>query len=897
MGSQKPYYKRPKVVKLNEEELLSDSRPSDDSFNGGEYIDLWPLRQEIMNQHQDTFEKACSLVPKLHAVTIFSAIKDFRKTGFSNFFETEIIEGEPKNKDKLSPVALASLIYHELFNMCDDGKAGTVSEWKDFNPIDYNIPKKVSDTILGCTPGWCGTFGAEVKRTSDLLKEYKGDYDMNIMNLIPIAYRYFNELSPDASDKLIDMLMGEGRIRRIDLDDEQIAGSVHPDWHLAGKIKLSTELITKVPELISKVPGLIEKKIEEKLPIPDLGFKVADLGQYIPTVDVGVEITDIGETENHILMIATARYLTNQLKYQRTGDNDFDNRRNGGIEKKSCMEQVLYLLANVLKADFSEYNSKPYSRHTRTALINLHNYSYDHEVRLAAKIVLDYLSARIAVSSSDLRRMVPFRRRNEHEKGRVAQFAEGFMDVALLNEGWGADPMVARFALLSGNVRAFQTPSPFPPELKNPEANRQFWLFNAELSAVSEVISDYKLPTSIHHLLVNNHHRRFYQRLHRTPLDPINVTYRNCDNYEIYAASPSYLISAGGKPANYAIDPTIAGINPMEEGNRQQLGVAVTTSFIPTTNAHGGAAQRASELIQFSSFSDNPDSVENYGVAPDFAFGNKVYLPDWANDGLVDRKFHFVEESGPDWDRGVDKDLAGMESGPVVPGTSKRVEAPSFFLAIFKDGDYCILEAFDCWVHPGVSFEDFKDRVASLNPITRLEKDGESLYRTQNGNVIRYKIWSHGATVIHIDYGTGNPYDTLIGAGNDKESFLSGNVMNSPESGVVTISNPVLGTTITLDLSDNRKPMRISENGEIESAGNNNEVWVDFDWTGPCEGDFYRPFNTLAAAITAVAEGGTIKVMPGISRERINFQGKKFKLVAPIGEVIIGARRGYAVDT
>jgi len=50
---------------------------------------------------------------------------------------------------------------------------------------------------------------------------------------------------------------------------------------------------------------------------------------------------------------------------------------------------------------------------------------------------------------------------------------------------------------------------------------------------------------------------------------------------EIYASSPSYLITAGGAPAAWAIDPGIyAAIDG--EAVSQQLGVAVTTSFMPT---------------------------------------------------------------------------------------------------------------------------------------------------------------------------------------------------------------------------------------------------------------------------------------------------------------------------
>ena len=88
-------------------------------------------------------------------------------------------------------------------------------------------------------------------------------------------------------------------------------------------------------------------------------------------------------------------------------------------------------------------------------------------------------------------------------------------------------------------------------------------------------------------------------------------------------------------------------------------------------------------------------------------------------------------------------------------------------------------------------------------------------------------------------------------------------------------------------MSDKWHPRRTSETGEVEEAGDNHEVWVDFDWTGLMEGDFYRPFNTLAGALAAVADGGVIRIMPGSTRETPVIK-KRVTLVAPIGGVTIG---------
>jgi hypothetical protein len=132
-----------------------------------------------------------------------------------------------------------------------------------------------------------------------------------------------------------------------------------------------------------------------------------------------------------------------------------------------------------------------------------------------------------------------------------------------------------------------------------------------------------------------------------------------------------------------------------------------------------------------------------------------------------------------------------------------------------------------------------------------------------------------------------DPHDSIGDAGNITNKFLNGTILNSPVEGKIEITNPTLGTTLTLDMVDIDHPIRIAENGEVEVAGFHNEVWINFSWEGPNEGDFFHPFNTIAGAAEIVADGGVIKIMPGVTRkETLIKKGKKrFKIVAPIGGV------------
>lgn len=709
------------------------------------------------------------------------------------------------------------------------------------NPrLGLGLRSMVSRAVLAASPGWCGTFGPEVDGSFSL-QGAEGNYDMSQMHLLPMVYRHYDDLSAAARDQLIKQLLERGLVHRPNVDDTHTSGGNPNDWDRAG--------------FVSPVGGKI----------------------------------DIGETENHILMIVTTRYLTNQLLFQRDRSRVHDNRRNDG-DGPSCFNLLLSLLRNILRGDFSEYNAKSYQSETRWALLNLCTYSYDHEVRLGARMVLDYISAHIAVSTNDLRRLVPFRRRVTDANSLHTD--EGFMEIGLLNE-LGGDPMAENFAMQAGNVRAYR--------LLSPAGIRE----NGS-DLVIEVLSDYRIPPSIHDLFVNDMSRRFFQRLHRTIRTEVGG-HRNCDNMEIYAGSPSYLITAGGAPALWAIDPSVHRFTD-GEAESQQLGVAVTTSFIPT----GFGADKALQVIQFGSFSRKlrvvyphkvlffaevdfttvlPEAVENYGVAPDFACGHQVFLPAWIHKGNTEG----IEDGVLQDPR--TKGFSFVNMGPKDPSTGS---AHGFFLAIYQQspGGFALLEAHDTWLHPGMTFSDFKRGVISKNSDIHLLSNVLTRYITQNGDQLDVLIWSNsdghesvsGANVAVAGYGVLDPADSIGGAETSTQKLLNGTILNSPEDWKIEIANPTLGSLITLDFTDEAHPRRFdSQTGELEVAGFNNEVWLDFEYQGPTEGDVCRPFNTLDGATSIVADRGVVKIMPGKTDYRRTIGGNKsFTLVAPIGGVTIG---------
>jgi hypothetical protein len=747
-------------------------------------------------------------------------------------------------------------------------------------PLADSIRAKVSEAFIEAGPGWCGTFGPDVSAQGT--GYYEGNYEFSEMFILPIVYSFYDELTASAREHAISLLLAQGRIHRANLDDTFTSQGPPNDWSRAGYVAL------------------------------------------------GVKVHDIPETENHVLMIAAARYLTNQLLYQRDHDTSHDNRRNGDPTdpRPTSMDQLLGLLRNYLRDDFAEYNAKNYQEETRHALLNLCSYAYDAEVRLAAQMVLDYISAHVAVSSVDSRRMVPFRRRNEPINVRSIDHEWWAMDVSLL-DAHGADPMPAQFAFLAGNTRAYESPNfRVWPEDTGP-ARPWSWAitpnFCSELTIAA--IATYRLPPSIHDLFVNDLHRRFFQRLHRHVLEEPGQQ-RNCDNMEIYSGSPSYLITAGGQPADYVI-PGVLGFGDQP----QNLGVAVPTNFMPTGRSSGNdgsfrilaqtirfdsppttATEIASnlgrsrafslrelflntnntrDLIQLSALTatpylqrlDQPGVSENYGVAPDFACGYYFHFPAWTGIAHNDDGWFYIDRK------------------------SRGGEPAGFYLAIKKFGSLAIFEAFDTWTHPLVTFEQFTQHVKDDNANLQLVSNQPAVYTTYFGNKIQFLIWGDdwnnpardnfrmGGVILNIDYGPAAPSDTLSDAGNytDDTQFLNGTVLNSRGDAVTEIRNSFLNTTIRLDWSDPSHLIRTAEDGTVEHAGKNAagqpfEVWVDFNWNGEQVGDFYRPFNSLETAINAVADEGAIRIAPGTSAARPAGlrRGKRFKMRAPIGGVSLG---------
>jgi hypothetical protein len=480
-------------------------------------------------------------------------------------------------------------------------------------------------------------------------------------------------------------------------------------------------------------------------------------------------------------------------------------------------------------------------------------------------MALDYISAKVAVSSNDLRRATPFRRKTRTPTNFGPTIPEtDFLRSPLFiakddypdlpsGTAFEPDPQGTWYAMLAGSTGLL------PDNCAKGAANGQG---NFGEAMVFAGLHDYRVPDLILDLFVNPTHRAFYQKIQHHHANGVVEDVA----VEIYAGSPSYLITAGGSPTGFCYLPVFFGITS-SVGSMDDLGAVMPTTFMPT-----GYGLTLESMIQIGRYTDlfahNELVVHHLGVVRDFACGAGVWIPGEINSAENERygPWTFFQK-----------------------GTDGGAQGPGYYLALYNGAyygdDVALLEAFDTWLNPGLKFHDFKSFIIDSygKPQVRFSHEGVNTYTTKLGQVIQFTI-SPRSEIVSSSWWPEPPFNG---------QFAYGDVIKSDQgSGVVTISNPARpGQQIVLDMQDVNNPTRTSESGEVETAGfqAHKEVWVDFNSPFPPgpDGDFYRPFKTLVEAITAVADGGTIKILPGTTSETLIQSNKRIKIVAPIGGVTI----------
>ena len=328
------------------------------------------------------------------------------------------------------------------------------------------------------------------------------------------------------------------------------------------------------------------------------------VGGHPPEIEI-VEFTflnlDGPETENHLLMIESSRYLINQLRNDQAPDPKFDNRANG------LTTYLLESMQTFLRHDFLEFNSRPYARLALHAMFNLHDFARDPVIQSAARMVLDYTMTKFALSTSRGRRVTPFRRQ-QHRINHQANLRNDLYSSA-------ADQVTGYFLASTGLLDGAGKPARFPDA--------------QDFTGLLGALSDYRPPPATYTLAMKQDNppslHRFYHgirpRLASAPEDAEA-------GLEIYYHSPSFLISAGGSFLNsgYGKDEIDLFKQAWEQTSRAQA-----TTVIPMR-----AEAAFHDLLRFEAYPDpcvdpyqddteDPDTLHaksvNCGVVRNFAAG------------------------------------------------------------------------------------------------------------------------------------------------------------------------------------------------------------------------------------------------------------------------------------
>jgi hypothetical protein len=256
--------------------------------------------------------------------------------------------------------------------------------------------------------------------------------------------------------------------------------------------------------------------------------RVARVWGQRPKGHFEVGFVSMPETENHLFMTESTRFLINQMiAGNRRGLPALaslrDSLQAAGVELDNghgpLKRLLLRNMQQALRKGFFEFNAQIYQRFTLHALDNLYSFSRDPAVSEGAAILLDYLSAVFAFQSFDAVRYGPYRRSSEV-----------YGDSSLI----GNDAVCSFFALQSG---AFGS-----------HANA-FWRSHSSHAhmALFSAVLKYRVPAPILAYMQGRpaeyraeiHSAYAGRGLRRRPT-------------ESYSGGPDWLLTAGGRYETYA---------------------------------------------------------------------------------------------------------------------------------------------------------------------------------------------------------------------------------------------------------------------------------------------------------------------------------------------------------
>lgn len=522
---------------------------------------------------------------------------------------------------------------------------------------------------------------------------------------------------------------------------------------------------------------------------------VAGVGTVATVAVIIAAQSDIPETENHLLMINSSKYLKNQMLINELAAASSSS-KDYRDDQKYLETWLLETMQHILKKDFIEYNSRPYQRMSINALLNLADFSTDPEVRLGAELVLDYASAKFAVGSHQGRRLGPLRRLRDSLK--LGVLTSSPKNNGLLDLGEAADHQAALGLLYSGQVQ----------QLRGNKIS--LW---AAGGSVYGATSPYRPPDLVVDLAIDKQ-TRVFQRLHH-------------HTQEIYSSGRSFLIAAGGVTADQAYTGT--GMEWLDQLFASKVendeGAALPTVLFvgqPDRQDLGG-------LLRFEGERPAPDAKypsfnHNLCVYDGFACGiNLMIPPDMLGAGCLRQAALDLSNAAKEW--------LFMDS----KACPAYAESPRFFLVVWKRacphsttecfGDFGFWEIVDAGdqeslqaFRTAVISENLHDVVAPMNFVGPTAMQGTYVTRQKREIVFNADAHQRDADrsgLESVDHTGVDPakrkrqadIDDWPHAGGDEMSTAASPIV-SDGKGRVRITNPRLQQTLTLDFSDAKSPHR-----------------------------------------------------------------------------------------
>jgi hypothetical protein len=548
----------------------------------------------------------------------------------------------------------------------------------------------------------------------------------------------------------------------------------------------------------------------------------------IPQTIIGSVFGGIEETENHLFMQNSSKYLMNKLLMEQLfADKDEKGIKDYEEFNRDLRNWFMNRLQGITENDFAEYNAKPYSRLSIASILNLHDFvceagyrtpnspdkcsADDRKLTTATEIVLDLTAAKAALGTNQSRRIIPFRRLAHSN----ANFSIGRRDKGvrsqpfrLLDFGQTADHMEAAIQLWTGMT--FHGPG---GHASNASLGEMIW----------EASSTYRPNALILDLAIDKS-KAYQQSFHHS-------------GWERYSSGPGWMLTAGGSSTGYAqgfVTP-FGKTYPSLFIKQTDRGAGVPTTLIvssgkradpcpspgcmPERRAEGARQDLWADFIRFEGRpekwkedgDDEPMTFDrNFCVTGNFACGIHLRIPSALSSCLVatggietpsPRVFWIGDSSDKDrcalWDDGDPNDdfYVILYAQPCAPAGE----------ACGRGSLWGFLE-----IVPKASFAD---RNALASTVLSLNAGNfDAMGRSGGRGTLTYQSMTQGK--ISFDP-AGSFVRSSAGVAMDSSARpnwkrAEGDIINRTGQYRFTIRNPRSGQTISVDFSDRKNPKRVA---------------------------------------------------------------------------------------